>query len=74
MSEQKEILDAKPWWQSRGVIGAAVAMACSVAVAFGVQLPEGFGEDATGIILGVSGAVASAIALYGRVRAAKTIK
>jgi hypothetical protein len=68
-----EILDAKPWWQSKGVIGSIVGIAVSAAVAFGVQLPEGFGEDATGIVMGLSGAVASALALYGRVKAAKTI-
>jgi peptidoglycan/LPS O-acetylase OafA/YrhL len=68
-----EILDAKPWWQSRGVIGSIMGIAVSAAVAFGVQLPAGFGEEATGVVMGLVGAVASGLALYGRVKAAKTI-
>jgi hypothetical protein len=74
MSEQKEILDAKPWWQSRGVIGSAVGIAVSVAVACGVQLPDGFGDQAAEVVFGISGAIAGAVALWGRIKAQKAIK
>jgi hypothetical protein len=69
-----EIVDAKQWWTSKGVIGGIVSFAVSLAVLCGVQLPEDFVGQATEVVLGAVGVASSALAIYGRIKASKTIK
>ena len=69
-----ELLDAKPKWQSKCVIGSVVSIIVGLAVAFGIELPEGIGEQATEAVLGVIGAASGVLALYGRVVATKRLK
>ena len=67
--------DQKKWYESRGVIGAAVAVAASLASAFGLADISGESQEALvqGII-GFAGAVAGLVAVWGRVRASSKIE
>ena len=59
--------DTKPWYLSRGIIGALIAGVCSVL---------NVGIDAEGVtehIIAAIGAVAGIVAIIGRARASKRI-
>jgi hypothetical protein len=70
MAEQ----ESKPWYLSCGVIGGLVTMAIGLAGAFGIgaQL-EGERDAITNTIIQVATAVAGAVAVWGRVKAKKTL-
>lgn len=67
--------DQKKWYESRGVIGAVVAVIASIASAFG--LAEISGENQEALVQGVigfTGAVAGLVAAWGRIRASSKIE
>jgi uncharacterized membrane protein len=57
---------AKPWWKSRAVIGAVVAILASLLGMVGVSIDE---ATLTEIVVHVIGAAGGAVAIYGRVKA-----
>ena len=65
--------ETKPFWQSRGVWGAVVATACGVAMIWGYHVSPADQGQAVELIYGAVTTIAGAIALWGRVRATKTI-
>ena len=65
--------DTKPWYLSAGVWGAVVAALASVLSLFKVQLDPRLLDDLRDWMLSVATLVASAVALYGRVRASRRI-
>jgi len=66
--------DTKGWWQSKTILASLVTVIVLIAGAFNysidAQTQEGIVELATVIV----GVVSSAVAIYGRIVASKTIK
>jgi hypothetical protein len=63
------MIDTKPWWASKGVIGGVVAMGASI---FGMA-----DTDAAQIINLLTELIAAAgglLAVYGRIKATRAIK
>ena len=57
-------MDTKPWWQSKAMIGAIVAVICMALKAFGkdINIPQdAVTDNATTII----GAIAGIFSMYG---------
>ena len=64
----------KPWYASRAVWGGIIAVLSAIAGAFGYMVtPEIQGELAAQITA-IGGAVGGLLAVYGRVKATKSIK
>lgn len=66
-----ELPDAKPWWQSRAVIGALVVLVAQVARLVGVEIDSAELTDALLQLLEITGAT---VALWGRVRATRPVR
>lgn len=62
--------DPKPWWQSRGVVGALLVIVSQVGAACGVQLDAGALTELAMQALGLLGAV---LAMVGRIKAQQPI-
>lgn len=58
--------NAKPWWQSKAMIGAALTLVAGVLKQFGVELPEGIDADSVYNIVMLIGGL---LALVGRAKA-----
>ena len=68
MSEK--LTESKPWYQSKTIIGALVAVAASIAGAtLDVNLGAETQSQVTDALLAIVGAVGGAIAVYGRIKA-----
>ena len=67
-------MDTKAWYTSKAVWGGLIAVGASIAGGFGVVVgADTQGQIADFIVIGV-GAVGGLLAIYGRVKAGKTIK
>lgn len=66
-----ELPPAKPWWQSRGVLGGLVAAAAGLGAVFGLEIDQ---AETLEIAMAASAAVGGLMAVYGRVRATKPIR
>lgn len=66
--------DTKPWYLSRTVWGALIAIAASVGGAFGIMLGEADQATLTDAILQVVGAIGALVALFGRLSASQTLR
>lgn len=65
--------EAKPWYQSRTIIGAIVSLLCTAVAVGGVQvLPEMQGEI-TDVLLAAGVVAGSILSIYGRLKAARPI-
>lgn len=62
--------ETKPWYQSRTIIGAAVVVVAQVGKLFGWTLGT---EDADALVNDLLTFLGAALAIYGRVKAAKPI-
>ena len=65
--------DTKPWYLSRTVWGALVAIAASIGGAFGVMITQADQVEIADTVLQIVGAVGGVLALYGRLSAQKII-
>lgn len=66
---------AKPWWQSRAVIGGIIAgIGVPLAGAFGYSVSDADAEQMTMLIMGIGSAVGGILAIVGRVKATKAVK
>ena len=65
--------DTKPWYLSRTVWGALVAIAASIGAVFGVMITEADQVEIADAALQIVGAVGGFLALYGRLSAQKII-
>lgn len=70
-------IETKAWWQSKGVIGGAIAAACTIAGFFGVQVDPAtqaviVDQAMAGVIAAVN-LVGAALAIWGRLSAQKRI-
>lgn len=63
--------DPKPWWQSRGVVGAMAVIIAQIMAFAGVQLDAG---TLTALLLQAVSLIAGIIALIGRVGATQPIR
>lgn len=66
--------ETKPWYFSRTVWGALVAIAASVGGAFGIMLGDVEQSTLTDAILQIVGAIGAVIALYGRLSASQALR
>lgn len=66
--------ETKPWYLSRTVWGALIAIAASVGGAFGIMLGEVEQSTLTDAILQIVGAAGAVVALYGRLAASQTLR
>ena len=63
----------KPWWASVTIWGALVSLIVFVARIFGLHPDDAWSRDATDLLVNLAGAVASAVAIWGRLRATRKI-
>lgn len=66
--------ETKPWYLSRAVWGALIAIFASIAGTFGIMLGEQDQASLTDAILQISGAFGALVALYGRLVADRRLK
>lgn len=66
-------MDTKSWWQSTTIWAGLVTVISFVAGLFGYQIAEGDQQALITTISGAVGGVAGLIAIWGRVKASKTI-
>jgi len=66
--------DTKPWYFSRTVWGALIAIAASIGSAFGIMLGVVEQATLTDAILQIVGAVGAVVALYGRLSARQVLR
>jgi len=64
----------KPWYQSKAVIGGAIAVAAGVAGLFGYAITPEDTAAVTDAIVAVGAAVGGILAVVGRLQATKKIK
>lgn len=65
--------DQKPWYASRAVWGGLIAIAAGIAGALGYTVSPDDQEQIALIVTSIAGSVGGAIAVYGRIRASKTV-
>ena len=65
--------DMKPWWQSKTLWGAIVAIASSVLGLAGFELGAVDAEALTGLLTSLGAAIGGIIAIVGRLKAKSRI-
>lgn len=66
--------DSKPWYLSRTVWGALIAIAASITSTFGFTLSEADQNQIAETVLQIVGAFGALFALYGRLSASQTLR
>lgn len=66
--------ESKPWFMSRSVWGALVAIAAGIGGTFGIMIAEQDQATLTDAILQIAGAVGAVVALYGRLSASQILR
>lgn len=64
--------DSKPWYASRGVVGSGVSAIVTLLALIGIQIDPTLQEQVVTLVLTIAG-IGSAVGLWGRVKADKTI-
>nr|WP_295832847.1 hypothetical protein [uncultured Azospirillum sp.] len=64
---------AKPWWQSRTMIGAGIAMGSGIASLAGFHIPVELQGQMTDIVVTAGSVVGGAVAVWGRLKATTAI-
>ena len=67
-------MDGKEWYKSKTVWGGLIAVGAAVASGFGVVVDADTQSQISDLIVVGIGAIGGLIAIYGRVKAGKTIK
>lgn len=65
--------DMKPWWQSKTLWGAIVAIASSALGLAGFEFTEADAEALTGLLTSIGAALGGIIAIVGRLKAKSRI-
>lgn len=68
-----ETEEAKPWYQSRGVIGGIVAAIAGIAAVFKVNIAPEMQSVLVDGLIGLAGAVGGILAVIGRIKASKKV-
>lgn len=71
MLDQVALLEGKPWWQSRTIIGSLVALLSAALAGFGIVLDV---SALTEAILLITGGIGSLVAIWGRFNATRTLR
>jgi len=66
-------MSEKPWWQSRAIIGALVAVISGLVSLTGVVLSPEDAQTLETLLLSLGSVVGGLLAIYGRVKAKSTI-
>lgn len=66
--------DTKKWYESRGVIGGIIVLAATIGGFFGYTIDQETQGQLVDMIMAGITAVGGIVAIWGRVRANKTIK
>ena len=66
--------DFKPWYASKTIWGAVVALLAAIASAFGVDIDQQMQANFVDTLLQLVAVGGSAIALFGRINATKLIE
>lgn len=66
--------ETKPWYLSRTVWGALIAIAASLGGAFGIVFSEQDQAALSDAILEIVGALGAVVALYGRLSASRMLR
>lgn len=67
-------MDSKPWWQSKTIIGSAIAVLATVAGFFGVSLGADDQSQIVEIVSTLGAVGGSILAIVGRLTADKSLK
>ena len=67
------MLDQKPWYLSRTIWGALLAVAASVANSSGIAISESTQGELADIMVSMTGAAGALVAIYGRLNATDMI-
>jgi len=65
--------EQKSWNQSRTIVASIVTLAVLIAGAFGIDIDVQTQEGIIELVMVVIGAIGSAVSIYGRIKANKTI-
>lgn len=65
--------EAKPWFQSRTIIGALVSLLCTAAGAIGYQVAPELQGEITGVLISAGAVAGAALSIYGRLKATRPI-
>ncbi|QLF69878.1 hypothetical protein FE840_010205 [Peteryoungia desertarenae] len=68
------MFDTKPWYQSKTVWGALIAIAAPLADMAGLTVDEAMKGELADHLVSIAGAFGGMIALYGRVVATRPIR
>jgi hypothetical protein len=74
MSNIETTTNDKPWWQSKTIIGAAVAMVATVASLAGKTIAPEIQGQIVDLIVAVGGIFGSTLAVIGRLTAKADLK
>lgn len=66
--------ELKPWYQSKTVWGALIAVGASMLKLAGVELADGMQEELADGAVSLAGTLGGLLALYGRISATTTLK
>lgn len=65
--------ESKPWWMSKAVWGTIIGFGVLIASRFGIEGLEAEKENLVDWVVSVAGAVAAALAIYGRLKASQKL-
>jgi hypothetical protein len=65
----EEYMEAKPWYQSKTILGAGVTVAASIGALMGIDISAADQSAITESLMAIAGGIGGAIAIYGRIKA-----
>ena len=66
--------ETKPWYMSRTVWGALIAIAASLANAAGVEIKAAAEGELAALLVSAAGTIGGLIAIYGRISARRPVR
>ncbi|WP_313522801.1 hypothetical protein [Shinella sp.] len=66
--------ETKPWYTSRTVWGALIAIAASLANAAGIEITAGDEGELADLLVSAAGVIGGLIAVYGRISARSPVR
>ncbi len=66
--------ETKPWYTSRTVWGALIAIAASLANAAGIEVSAGDEGELADLLVSAAGVIGGLIAVYGRISARRPVR
>nr|WP_298100717.1 hypothetical protein [uncultured Shinella sp.] len=66
--------ETKPWYMSRTVWGALIAITASLANAAGVEIKAGDEGELADLLVSAAGTIGGLIAIYGRISARRPVR